>query len=452
MGIEEDSSSYFTRMKLTKLDNNGDMVWERVIGGTIAGTAGGLGPYSDGVNFEFHNGSLYVIAYTQSSDFPVTNGSVFDTTRPNFVYMKINATTGTTLFSTFTNEIQGYPSLIKFDGDFAYLIGASGEVGLNYPNGSNILSVPANFVINKMNTVTNTFINTFTVDSCFIANGIPWGAGGGVEVIGNHIYIVANTSSSNFGVTNGSVLKGLLDMVYVKLNATTGAIEFASYFGGVDYTNPYPYHPYATPPFTVPTIIKKDNGNLYIQVSTNTSEFPYSSLICIDGTNNTIIFSKPEAGMMEVKDGIIYFFNNKLDNNSSDLEFKKLNGNTGETISSIDFTSPTDNEIATAMTIINGEAYLLGQTGLNQYYNKILPSGFPITNGVTTYSGNSAFTVTKISSDNKICYSTYLGGSNDYWNYNYWNYGYYGYNDLISAYDNSIYLNGFIYDTVLFIH
>jgi hypothetical protein len=448
MGNVEDSL-FNTHIKLTKLDNNGDSVWERLIG---------VGPYDIGINIEFHNGTLFILGNISSPAFTVTDGSIFDTSRGfSPVFIKINPTTGATLFSTYLNSLQGDPSTIKFDGDFAYFIGASGQAELNYPNGSYITDIPANINISKYNIVSNTFENTFIVDSCFIANGIPWSAGSGVEIMGDHIYVVASTSSSHFAVTNGTVLKGLLDMVYVKLNATTGATEFASYYGGVDYTNPYPYYPYATPPFTVPTIIKKGNGNIYIQVSTNTSDFPYSTLMCINGTTNAIMFSKPDGGFMEAQGGIIYLFNAKQLYNSNngqyqyDLEFNKLNGNTGEKISSIDFYSPTDNEHAIAMTIVNGEAYLLGATQNNQYDPTILPSGFPITNGVTTYTGNSAFTVTKISSDNKICYSTYLGGGNDYFNYNYGYYGYYGYyeyNNLIFAYDNNIYLNGFYYDTV----
>ena len=458
-GIDYDSISFITRLKLTKLNNNGDVIWERIIGGSVA--IGGASVISEGLNLEFHNGSLYIIGYTQSSDFPVTNGSVFDTTRRNTFYMKVNATTGATQFSTFANEVEGYLSLMKFNGDFTYLMSTSGQVPLLCSAVSYLDYIPAKIVINKYNNISNSLVNTFTIDSCFFStsnNDKPWRMGGdNIEVNDNHIFVAAKTASSHFSVTNGSVLKGSVDMVYVKLNATTGTVEFASYYGGDNGVETIPN--YCDPSVTWPSKIKKDNGKIYISGNTEASDFNFTNgntwsntftggfLMCLDATTNTLIFNRPYVGIFDVQDGIIYSFNAKAGRSNFtnipqyDLVFEKLNGGTGETISTVDFTSTTDDEFPIAMYIDNGEAYLFGGTAINPFYTKVLPSGFPITNGITTYNDNNSYTVTKVSTDNNICYSTYLGSFNDYYFGYRWDYYYRRNFDPISSYDNNIYIN-----------
>ena len=53
----------------------------------------------------------------------------------------------------------------------------------------------------------------------------------GIKNIGGFTYIIAETRSSDMPVTNGSTFKGLDDIYIAKLNSS-GSILFASYFGG----------------------------------------------------------------------------------------------------------------------------------------------------------------------------------------------------------------------------
>jgi hypothetical protein len=448
LGLDSISGGY--GIKLIKLDTNGNLIWSKLLGSSV---------YSEGTDLQFDNGSLYIVGYTNSSDYPVTNGSTINSTNyNNVVYTKINAVTGSIQFSTYLSNSYDFFSgpKINITSEYVYISGDFGQTQTPDDPDQPFYSITyaASIFINKFNKISNTLINTFIIDSCAFTGYMNYAPGrGGIQVIGNNIYVAGMTGSSQFPVTNGSILKGTLDMLFIKLNATTGAIEFASYFGG--YDNSQGIH--GTPRFPAlswGSTIKQNNGNIYLSGYTNSPDFPYTNgntwsnnnnegfLMCINGSTNTTIFSKPHSGIVDVQAGIIYSFNSKAYNLNNfgyqyDLEFDKLNGGTGEKISTIDFNSPTDGEYPIGMSINNGEAYLLGQTFFSQYHNKILPSGFPITNGVTTYSGNNALTLTKISSDNKICYSTYLGGGIDNNN----SYQYYNENP-VSAYNNNIYITG----------
>jgi hypothetical protein len=470
-------------IQIKKLDINGDVIWIKYLGGSGS---------DEGADIKLYNGSLYIAGRTNSNNYPITNGSLFnDSAGVNPMYTKINANTGEIQFSTFIN-ISAQAEYVNITNDYVFITGNIGSE-VNYdPSASSSSYVfyhGSSIFVSKFNNNSNTLINTYVVDSCFLTDHYydqiftfsNYQPGRSrypeeVEVSANNIYLTCTTCSSQFPVTNNSTFKGFVDMLYIKLNSTTGLINFASYFGGSNIK----FFPFRHNTRTFPSKLKLYNGNLYILGYTNASDFPttnasdgesssHNFLTCIDGASNEVVFSKfiensYFADDMDVQGDIVYLLTSSTNtifpfypvNNTRygrvlensplqyDIEFMKFNAGTGEKVYSTFFFSPSDLEEPINMTVVNGEAYLLGITGNSVYFDtstyvRALPSGFPITNGVSTYAGYATSTITKINSENKICFSAYFSGAlGYYYTSNYLGRG----NPKIFAHNNNIFVSG----------
>lgn len=115
-------------------------------------------------------------------------------------------------------------------GDFIYMLGETGSP--NFPSTDGSVFNPGGG--SSRNDITITKIDGLTGNILF--SKIIGGNGGDyaedMKVVNNTIHIVGRTASSDFPVTNGSTLSGSLDVVYLKLNAVTGATIFSGYYGG----------------------------------------------------------------------------------------------------------------------------------------------------------------------------------------------------------------------------
>ncbi len=225
-----------------------------------------------------HEGVLHITGNTGSTDFPVTNGSgssiQFNDLNDGY-YTRIGPG-GAILFSTYltTPDLDNPSRLIVNNGD-AYVCGTS----VSTINGQK--SALAHRIDNsgtivysrrlKIGGNTNNINPTFELagDELLIA-GVsqapdfpvttlqPFFVGGTgfvtkLDALGNQVYssflgsmtttvqlksfsgltyILGNSSTANFPVTNGSTISGASDHLLIVLNNTTGTPLFASYYGG----------------------------------------------------------------------------------------------------------------------------------------------------------------------------------------------------------------------------
>lgn len=390
-------------MTVTKLDSSGNIVWSRFLGGS---------------NIEFcsrimvSNGSLFIVGNTTSTDYPVTDGSTFSGVVNNGFFTRLNASTGDIQFST----LYGQGSAYDLDVTDGYLY----VVGYKYIN-----ALKANdILIVKYDVATSALVYNKTYGGSGTDAYQNQFYGRNFKVVNNDLFIVFNTFSTNFPVTDGSSRKGPGDMVYAKINAATGNIIFATYFGGTS----------SGIDFLVD--LRVDNNGVYIFGITEDNDFPVTDgsvyggapddafLIKFNATTNQVMYSKyiggdqfDEGMTMEVQNNVVYLLTNSNSfsnfpittgyayaQGGGDLAVTKLDGSTGKVTWSTFITASISAEQGVQMKVVNGEIYLTAITYSNNY---------PVTNGsVRTGGGGSDETVlTKIGANNNICYSTFLGSS-----------------------------------------
>ncbi len=241
-----------------------------------------------------------------------------------------------------------------------------------------------------------------------------------LKVINGEVYIIAESSSADYPVTNGSVYGGGTDVIITKLN-TSGAIAFSTFLGGNGQDEPKE--------------IEIAGNELFISGQTISSNFPITNgnpitaggfITKMSAINGSIIFSEVIDYMsdyffiqgvqkMYVQDGAVYLVGNT---NSTNLPvtigsnpppttgyiqhgyIKKLNSSNFNTIYSR-YISGNNWENVSASELVNGELYLTGHT---------TSTNFPATNGSTASTALDDYDgfFTKLNSDGSIGFSTYL--------------------------------------------
>jgi hypothetical protein len=152
-------------MTVTKLDTNGVIIWSRFLGGN----------HDDNMfDLKFHNGFLCVIGVTNSTNYPVTNGSSITGNNYNYFFTKINLNTGIINFSTYlqvangVGYYNGYLSITNFEqSEIENNVLYIGRTLLDTT--SNNLN-PVGTSIVKFDLVTNTIVNTFTLSGLYNAD------------------------------------------------------------------------------------------------------------------------------------------------------------------------------------------------------------------------------------------------------------------------------------------
>jgi hypothetical protein len=418
-----------TEMLLTKLNANGNVIWSRFLGGSLNESASTI---------KYYNGYLYILGYSRSIDYPVTNGSSASYINffgyANLVYTKINATTAAIEFSTYLNDPIHYGS---------YFVEASINDGVIYIHGSltkfnntGTSVISYSYSIRKYDDVSNLQIGSqYILDSCVNTK---------IEVVGNNIYLAGQTDRHSFPVTNGSVFNGNdLNIFYAKLNTSNYAIDFATYLGGQS---------------TYLRSLKAHNDKIYLSGFAFKSSIPITGnssasaiyqgvfITCFNSLNDSIVFSKlvgssiydtipPSSssitgvlnGMgsmapIDIENNQIYLFATATGRGfpvttgssitaGQDLFFAKVNANNGDIQYSTLFLGTNYNEYAYGMKLFNGDAYLLASTEIINNQLLSAPSIFPTTNGSQPpplYFNQAADILLKINTENKICFSTYI--------------------------------------------
>ncbi|MBN8827075.1 MAG: hypothetical protein J0I82_33965, partial [Spirosoma sp.] len=303
---------------ITKLDAAGNTVYTTTLpGGRIITQA----------QMKVVNGEVYLYGQTTSANFPVTNGSTYSGNTDMFV-TRLN-TAGGIAFSTYLsgNGIDVGLALDVVNGEI-YLLGQTRSTNFPVTNGSVHLGPAYNTTFTKLSATGTILVSEYLAGS---NNEIPVQK---LEVVGGKAYLIVNSLSSDFPVTDGSTNKTqygfpTFDMIPVRLDAATGAVEYASYIGGTGNETAADFE-----------IV---NGQFYIVGSTGSADFPVT-----DGSTSGGVESNINTDMvyMRVSPGVGATFATRLGGAIADSGHR--------------------------IQIVNGEAYLIGTT---------TSVNFPTTNG-----------------------------------------------------------------------
>lgn len=327
---------------VTKLDAAGNIIYSTYLGGNQADEV----YYSKVVN-----GELYLFGRTQSNNYPVTNGSTFGGAGNDAVLTKLDAT-GNIVFSTYLGgNGPDFPNAIEVVNGEIHLLARTSSSNFPSTNGSTFGGGSSDLAYTKLSASTGNILF-----STYIGGNANESGANKIVVVGGKVYIVGVTSSTNFPVTNGSTLRGISDIVIVRLDAA-GTIEFASYYGGTGG--------YTSGPFAV------ENGEVYVAASTTSTNFPVTDGSTSSGGLNDMVYFKVNAA------GNVVFST-------------YLGGNSSEGVQDLQ--------------VINGEGYILGFTE---------SANFPVTNGSVFSGGDYDITYTRFNTAGQRVVSTYLGGNAD---------------------------------------
>jgi trimeric autotransporter adhesin len=168
---------------------------------------------------------VHILGQTSSNNYPVTNGSTRVGTGNKIVYTKLNASTGAIITSTYLGGgADESPTAMQVIGNEVHIFGLT--YSNNYPvtNGSTY-GGNGDIVYTKLNASTGAIITSTYLGGSLDEYPIA------MQVIESEVHILVLSQSPNYPVTSGS-MNGTNDMVYTKLNASTGAIIISNFIGG----------------------------------------------------------------------------------------------------------------------------------------------------------------------------------------------------------------------------
>jgi len=305
------------------------------------------------------------------------------------------------------------PRGIKNIGGFTYIIAETRSSDMPVTNGSTFKGLD-DIYIAKLNSS-----GSILFASYFGGSGSESiSAKNSFEVVGDDIYFICRTYSTDLPVTNSTVFgSGAGDVAVVKMNSISGAIGFCTYYGGNALEKD--------------ADIKVGNGNIYLACITQSNNLSVTNgssykgaqdlaIAKLNGNNGSIIWSTYFGGNnqdnitnIEVDANTVYVAGHTKSSLASlpstdgsiihgdhDLFYAKLNTNTGNT-DFLTYYGTNSTEYLKQLKVVSGEAYLLGYT---------YGSDFPTTNG-TLYSGNLDATLVKYNSNGTLAYATIFGST-----------------------------------------
>ncbi|MCT7956665.1 SBBP repeat-containing protein [Laspinema palackyanum] len=224
-------------------------------------------------------------------------------------------------------------------------------------------STPPNVLISKFSNDGTLLYSTFLG-----GNNASFGEGIATDSGGN-VYVTGTTTANDFPTLNGiqSALNGNSDAFITKLS-NTGSLVYSTFLGGMDSD-------------VSRDIAVDNNSNIYVTGYSQSSDFPL--LNAVQNTYNGSSTTFPSL--------------------LGDAFVTKLSSE-GELVYST-FLGGSDDEGGIAITAdAEGNAYITGET---------YSSNFPVLNAIQpNLSGFLDIFLTKLSSNGRLVYSTYLGGTN----------------------------------------
>jgi len=253
----------FKNIVVTKLNPTGSTLeYSTYIGGNSH--SNGLGIAVD------VTGNAYITGYTGASDFPTTPGAfspVISGTGDAFV-TKLNSTGSALIYSTYIGGNEG-------DQAFDIDIDSSGNSYITGYTASNDYPTTPDAVGSGVSGVGDAFVTKLNASGTALEYSTTLGGNSNddgrsiaVDNSGN-AYVTGDTSSSDFPTTSGAFSESYIggphqDAFVTKLNASGSALEYSTYFGGIDADHGY-------------SIVLDSNENVYITGTTSSDDFPTTS-------------------------------------------------------------------------------------------------------------------------------------------------------------------------------
>ena len=399
-------------IQVTKLNTDGTIAWSRFIGGSRDDQAN---------DFMVLGNYIYIVGYTISNNFPVTDGSTLQT--GSFIYngflTKVDISNGAIEYSSLRGV--GAMQYIQLDNGYMYIEGRDQSTSITKITVSRFDPVAETWLYKKTfgGSANSDYLEiAYPTLSVFPAAGAQRST---FKAVNGSIYFVATTAATDFPVTDGSSGGGGDTYVFVKLDAVAGSIISSGYLGSPGYG------------VFSPLDLQVDNGEAYFlglafpggfPTTTDGSSFTglyYQNLFLIKfGSNGHIVYSKllaadsdqaiyhDENFALQIESGTVYIAGNAVTitlpgaSNSNagdnDLMIIKLNAFNGSPLYS-GYIGSSAADYFNDFKVVNGDMYVVGTSG---------GSNYPVTNGSTNNGFDMVFT--KVNSNNAICFSTYLGG------------------------------------------
>lgn len=294
-------------------------------------------------------GEVHIAGYSTSSDYPVTNSSTYGGGGGDIVYTKLNASTGDILTSTYLGGSESDETpILQVAGSDVHILGTSASSNYPVTNSSTYVGGGGDIVYTRLNASTGAIIT-----SAYLGGG-NYEYAKYLQIVGGELIFVGITYSFDYPVTNGSANSGGQEMVYTKVNTSTGAIITSTYLGGNNSEQLYD--------------MQVLGGELHILGHTNSNDYPV--------TNGSLLGGQ------------------------DDIFYTKLNASTGAIMTST-YLGEYDIEYAAALQVVGGEVHIAGRSSSGNY---------PVTNG-STFGGGYDIIYTKLNTGTgAIISSTYLGG------------------------------------------
>ncbi|WP_146202275.1 hypothetical protein, partial [Dyadobacter jejuensis] len=210
------SSDVFVR----RYSSTGALLYSTLIGGANN---------EDGPNYEYANGVIYFTASTKSSDYPVTDGSVYNPSVANAatsVVTALNANTGAILWSKYISRI-GISGRVYADASGVFLVGKT-SVATAVPITTGSSHGGGNDVV----------VMKFSPSGFMQFARYIGGSGNeemyGAELYNGELYVTGKSRSPNYPVVNGLPYVGGDDVFLTKIDAG-GQIAYSTLIGGTGH-------------------------------------------------------------------------------------------------------------------------------------------------------------------------------------------------------------------------
>ncbi len=298
----------------------------------------------DNINNLFINGNQVIVAgFTNSLDFPVTSGSYNGGNSDGFI-TKLNGNNGSIIASVFFGGNMDDNFFAAFEENgFIYAMGSTFSPDLPVTIGNSPGPARSIFAI-KINA------NNFSTVYYRYLGGAARSTALDAKVLNGEFHLTGFTSAVNYPVTNGSTFSGIandaLDGFYTKLNSD-GGIGFSTFLGTEGLDNL--------------TQVTLENGEVYITGTalSNANPHHWDALAFKINSNGSLAYSKK-------------------------------------------FSLGLDFQFAPYVVALNGDLYINGITKGPDY---------PVTNGSQYYTDGTGY-FTHLDASGNILYSTFLGKMN----------------------------------------
>jgi hypothetical protein len=316
--------------------------------------------------------AMYLVGSSNSPNFPVTDGSIYKGGNSDVFVTKLDASTGTILFSKMIGSLGAESAnQIHVVDNVVHIGGITNGAGFPTTDGSSTTDNVTRAFYTQLNAMTGAVLFTTILPGIAVKK---------IQVIGSEVHLFGATNHT-FPTTDGSLWKaGGNDLTYTKLNAISHAVLTSTIFGGslseipsdmqvvgseahllgVTNSTDYPTTGGITSQSgdLVYTKINTTTGSILISRVISSSEDGFLGRIQVVG-NEAHIAGFVDNANLPVTNGSVYAGN-------GDGFYLKLNTNSGSILHAT-YLGGSSEEDLTDMKVLNNEVHIIGYTNSTDY-------------------------------------------------------------------------------------